>query len=339
VDHLGSPFRFYDPPLPQNLSNVNSGPDWPEVAQSALALWLQGGERADGVVSFTPEFMARVLAVVGPVAVPSYGETVTAQNVVERLNFYTHVQPPPPGSNRKAFLSPLGQAVMEKLVSAPVSQWGALASAVVRAFSARQLMVWTSDQAVERTLDHRGWTGALPATSGDFFYDAEFEYAAKDGRAITRTTDHEVSIQADGSANITTTITFANNQSPSPTDNPLLYVTVYGPAGATLDQSSSDLIASVEPTIAGHPAAGWFVAVPPSRTTTLKMTWNAPTVANRLGDGSWVYQVDWLPVVDNTGDVLNLRVLLPAGTRWKGPSPPSRVPLTQAVTGSWAYAS
>ncbi|MDP9075265.1 MAG: DUF4012 domain-containing protein, partial [Actinomycetota bacterium] len=336
---LASPFRFYNPPLPQSLANVNATPDWPQVAQSALNLWRQGGQAADGVVSFTPEFMARVLSVVGPVDVPSYGETVTADNVVERLDYYTHIQAPTAASDqRKAFLPPLGQAVMAKLVSAPVTQWRELASALGQALSARQLLVWSPDAAVESTLSRRGWAGALPPTAGDFFYNAEFEYSAKNGRGIKRTIDHQVTLRPDGSARLTTTITFANTLGTGAVNlNPLLYVTVYGPTGATVDTLASDLAASAEPAIAGHPAAGWFLALPPNGTATLKMTWNAPAVAIRQSDGSWRYQLHWLHVVDNPGDVLNLKIQLPGHGRWKGAAPPLQSSLTQDLAGTWTY--
>jgi Protein of unknown function (DUF4012) len=336
----GPPFNLSDPPIPETLANVNTSPDWPQVAQLALQLWRQGGQQGDGVVSFTPEFMARVLAVVGPVSVPSYNETVTAKNVIEKLNYYTHVLPPPPGTDRKAFLSPLGQAVMSKLISAPPSQWVGLATALGKAFGAGELLVWSRDSAVEAILARRGWDGAVPATRGDFFSVAEFDYESKNGGGITRSFDHDVTIGTDGSAHITTTITFTNHESAGPTnENPLLYVTLYGPAGATIDPSSPDLIASGEPTIAGHPAAGWFIGVPPNSTATLTVSWDAPEVALRLSNGSWEYQLHWRHVVDNTGDILHLHVTLPTHGRWIGPAPPAQSSLSQDLNGAWIYRS
>ena len=228
---------------------------------------------------------------------------------------------------------------MAKLVTVSASQWGAMAAALSQAFSSRQLMVWSRDHAVESTLARRGWDGALPATQGDFFANGEFEYASKNGRGIKRTIDDQVVIRTDGSARITTTITYTNTQPPGPANgaSSFFYVTLYGPAGAKVDESVSDPTASREPTIARHPATGWFVAVPPDETSTLKVTWDAPAVASHNADGSWTYRLRWLHVVDNTGDVLDLHVQLPGGARWQGAAPPTTTPLVHDLNGTWRY--
>jgi outer membrane murein-binding lipoprotein Lpp len=340
ADQVGSPFRFYDPPLEETFANTNTTPDWPHAAEVALKLWAAAGEApTDGVVSFTPQFLARILAVTGPVVVPGYNETVTAGNVVGRLDYYTHVLPPTtPGLDRKEFLSPLGQAVMAKLLQAPASQWRSLGAAVSKAFAARQLLVWSHDQTVQSTLVQRGWDGVLPATDGDFFYDGEFEYAAKNGRGLKRTFDEQVSLHADGSARVTTTLTINNTEAPSPVNNDVLtYYTLYGPAGAVLDPVASDPPFSLEPALGGHPAAGWFRTVAPNSTGTIKVVWDVPGLGQRRSDGSWQYALNFQHIVDNTGDVLDLKVDLPAGAHWDGKAPLTHANLDKDITGTWIY--
>ncbi len=337
---LGSPFRFYDPPLDQTLANVNATPDWPAAAQLALKLWQQGGEApADGVLSFTPEFLARVLAVTGPVSVPSYNETITSGNVISKLDYYTHGGvKPPPGVNRKEFLSPLGQAVMTKLLQAPPSQWRGLGTALGKAFAARELLVWSRDSSVQSTLDQRGWVGVLPSSDGDFFYDGEFEYGAKNGRGLKRTFDHHVVLHADGSAQVTTTFTIDNTEGPSQVnDNVLTYYTLYGPSGAVVNTDASDPPFGPEAALAGHPASGWFRTVTANSSGTIKVVWDVPTLGLPLSDGSWQYELRWLPVVDNTGDILKLTVDLPPGAHWVGNAPPATTALNHEVNATWGY--
>ena len=180
----GSPLRF-DTRLSQSLANVNTSPDWPQGAQLATRLWERGGEEpVQGVVSFTPAFLARILGVVGAVTLEEYGETITAANVIERLDYYTHIAPPEPGTDRKDFVAVLAQAVMSKLFDAPASQWDKLAQAFGAAFGNREAMAWSTDAEVGRVLADRGWDGSVPVTTGDFVYPAEFEYAAKHGREL-----------------------------------------------------------------------------------------------------------------------------------------------------------
>ncbi len=214
-EEAGSPFRLHNPPLKRTLSNVNNVPDWPQAAQLAANLWQAGGEApVDGVVSFTPGFMRRVLAVVGAVEVPAYGETVTADNINERMDFYTHQLPPPPGTHRKDFVAAVAEAVMQKLLEAPASQWEPLGQAMGQAFDAREALAWSSDPVVARALTERRWDGAFPAFTGDFFYGSEFAYASKNGRGLRRVFDHRVDLRPDGGARITTQITITNTGPP-----------------------------------------------------------------------------------------------------------------------------
>ncbi len=68
-------------------------------------------------------FMGRILSVVGTVSVPAYDETVTAENLNERLDFLTHQVKPSPGTGRKDFVAALAEVVMRKLLDAPAWKW------------------------------------------------------------------------------------------------------------------------------------------------------------------------------------------------------------------------
>jgi hypothetical protein len=209
---------------------------------------------------------------------------------------------------------------------------------VSAAFDAREAMAWGQQAVVQRALTAREWAGMLSATTGDFFYDGEFAYAAKNGRGLKRTFDHVVTIQPDGSGRVTTTVTIANTEPFSPTSNidSLSYLTFYGPAGARL-QGSSRLPDAAEPSLSGHPAEGWDLSAPPLGATTLTFTWSVPRLAVRRGDGTWHLQFQWMHLPAHTGDTLRLRVYLPLGWSWKGPAPPAVISLDHDVVNTWAF--
>ena len=240
ADEVGSPFRFRTPPIRRSLGNVNSGPDWPAAASLAAQLWVRGGEApVDGVISFTPGFLGRILTVTGPVTVADYGETVTAANLNARLDFQTHQAPPPPGTDRKDFVAALAEIVMQKLLAAPSSQWESLGRVMGAAFDAREAVAWSADEGVAAALAQRHWDGAFPAVRGDFFFNSEFAYASKNGRGIRRAYDHQVTLRPDGSARVTTTLTITNTEAAEErsTRAALAYLTIYGPEGAVLDEA------------------------------------------------------------------------------------------------------
>jgi hypothetical protein len=330
-------FKIPNPPVPQRLANVNATADWPAAAGLAMTMWQRGGEQpVDGVISITPEFLARVVGVLGPVAVPGYPDTVTSSNVVERIDYYTHVEAAALGANRKEFIVELARVVMQKLLDAPAATWDPLGRALSAGFDARESMAWSKQAVVQTAVTNRRWDGTLRATEGDFFYDGEFAYSAKNGRGLRRTFDHLVTVNPDGSGRVTTTVTIANTEPFSETTNldSLSYLTFYGPAGATLVSSSLSPDAS-EPSLSDHPAEGWDLSAPPLGTTTLTFTWSVPKLAVRQADGTWRYQLSWMHLPGHTGDTLHLRVDIPSGWRWKGSPPAAAVPLEHDVMGSW----
>lgn len=337
----GSPFRFFNPPFPRTIANVNTVPDWPQAARLAMELWNRGGEEpVDGVLSFTPSVLGRILSVIGPVRVPEYDDTVTAENIIARLDFHAHTTDPALRPNRKEFIGVLAETVLEKVLTAPSSQFKSLGAVLGQAFDAREAMAWSADRDVGADLARRHWDGAVPTGPGDFFLNGEIEYYAKNGRGIRRIFDHHVEIHPDGSARITTQITMLPRN--SDVDQAFhSYIVLYGPRGAALAEGS-DPPRSLEPAVGGHPAAGWFrgagLAVPQD---TLKVVWDAPDIAVRMPDGAWQYSLRWMRLPDHTGDVLNLSFHLPQGWRWRGPPPPTQfdLGLGRDLVGSWLLTS
>jgi hypothetical protein len=336
----GSPFRFARPPIRQTMSNVNDVADFTKAARLAVDLWKSSGETpVDGVVSFTPAFLARILGVLGPVQVPDYQETVSADNLIARFDYYTQQLETDPNANiaRKGFVGSLARVVLDKALGAPPSQWQAIGKAMGDGFAGREGMAWSTDASVAGALAERHWDGTLPEVAGDFFYNAEFSYAAKFDRLLRRSFDHHVVIHSDGSATITTTLVM-NNPGPPAGLNPgsLSYVTLYGPAGAVLGAVPEPPV-SPEPPMAGHAAAGWFLSAPPLGSATLQVVWEAPDIARRTAKG-WEYSLSWLRVPDHTGDELHLQVDLPDGWSWEDTGPPATFNLDSDVRGVWPIA-
>jgi hypothetical protein len=328
-EQAGSPFRLDTMLGPQTLPNVNNVADWPTAARLATDLWQRGGEQpVDDVLSLSTGFLVRALAVLGPVSVPEYNESVSAANAVARIDFHVHESPSDAATgNRKEFVSALAEAVLHKLLDAPASKWDGIGRAASQAFGARELMLWSAEPVVQGQLVARHWDGSLPPTVGDFFYQGEFEFAAKNGRGLRRGYDHDVALRPDGSARIT--ITDSEPERPGNVDS-LRYITLYGPAGGTLADGTEET-SSGEPPLANHPAAGWFRAAPPQGTTTITVVWDAPRVAHQLPDKTWAYGLYWMRVPDHTGDEVRLRVELPKGWHWKGDSPPGQMKLDKDI--------
>ncbi len=337
TSRLGGVFQFSSKP---SLANVNFLPDWNAAGRFAADLWKRGGEEpVDGVIGVTPAFLRELLTVTGPVQL-SGGETVSGDTLYAQFAFHTRqvALGSEPDSVRKGFATRVATSVLVSALAAPRSRWKDLAAAMGRSFDNREAMMWASDARVAAPLRERRWDGVLPEGTGDFVYNAEFSFGAKNGRELRRTFDHHVVIAKDGSAIVTTTMTVANSTAKdklNPTS--MAYVVMYGPEGARFSQRSENVVTPHEVVLGGHPAAGFFVDPQPFENDALTVVWSVAALGTRLRGDSWAYDLRFMHVPDHTGDVVNLRVDLPRGWKWLGENPPSTATLDRDLVGSWTY--
>jgi len=337
-DNLAGVFQFSSAPT---IANVNYLADWGVAGRFASALWSEGGEAPiDGVLGITLGFLRAILSITGPVTVPDYGEVVSAANLDSRFEFHTRqvALNLEDDTKRKDFAGQVAATSLQAALDLPRSRWRDLVGALAQSFDHREAMVWSRDASVERAVAERRWDGVLPAGEGDFFYDGEFSFGAKNGRVLKRTFDHHVKLDTDGSAVITTKITVFN---PAPKDrltpNSLVYATLYGPQGAVYSTRSTNAVNSNEPPLSGHPGVGFFFDPQTNATDTKTIVWSVPKLGIERGDGLWNYDLRFMNIPDHKGDVLNLTVELPRGWKWKGTAPPKTTVLDTDLVGSWAY--
>ena len=325
----------------QTLANVNSSPDWPADAQLAEQLWQEGGEApVDGVIGITPAFLARLVNVLGPVSVPAYGETVTGANLISRVDYWTHVETnfPQPGG-RKEFVAALSQAVFQRLLTAPASQWEPLAAAGAAGFSAGEAMMSSDDSSLSGPLAAHGWDDAFPpkaATAGDYFFESEFETTAKNGSSLRRTFTHDVTIRPDGSGLVSTS-TAIHDTAPASAGNfgSKAYIEAYGPAGSKLAPGSDAPFYPADTGWGSHPDDNWYTGAPPLGSVTLKSAFDDPHLLTHVSGNRWTYHLDFQRVTAHDGDTLDLAFQLAAGWRWDGAAPPATVPLDKDFVGTW----
>ena len=337
-ERLGGIFQFGQTP---SLANVNFLPDWTIAGNYAAGLWKRGGETpVDGVLGVTPGFLRQLLEVTGPINVPEYGETVSAENIIERFAFHTKqvALRLEDNSVRKGFAGQSAKAVLNASLSAPRSRWKDLGIALGKSFDKREAMMWSPDATVADPLSAWNWDGTLPRGEGDFFYNAEFSFGSKNGRSLQRTFDHHVVLKEDGSATITTKMTVANSV-PRDRLNPtsLAYVIAYGPTGARLSAAAKP-VTPHEVSLGGHPGSGFFVDPLPFEKDQFTVVWSSANLAQDLPGRDWSYDLRFMHVPDHKGDVVNLRVDLPGGGRGRATShpPPRRSMETLSVPGRTA---
>jgi hypothetical protein len=228
--------------------------------------------------------------------------------------------------------------VMTELETAPRSRLPQLAKGIGASFARSEAMAWSSNPTIEAALAQNGWDNSFPKASaaGDFFFDSEFEFAAKNGQGIHRDFSHTVTLNADGSGDAATTMVLDNTEPVSAMNHgDISYIVDYGPSGSTLAKGSDQPYYTEEPALGGHSLDDWLIDADQGATATTKVIFHDPTLLGYVSARHWVYYLNWRYLPGHPGDTLHLKVVLPKGWKWDGPGPPETVNLTRNFVGSW----
>lgn len=247
------------------LRDSNVSADFPTSARLAIDLYKQEtGNSVDGVISFTPVVIEHVLAIIGPIQVPGYNTTVTAQNLEDLLHFYQldnrgilkQIINQPNNtdtSQRKQFTSYLTTLMMTKVRSSSFDQIMAITHQVLADLKSKDLQMYFTDQATENVLMKYQYAGLLDrSTAHDGLYVVQENLSASKASQYVQTSLHDtVTLDSAGGATHILQMRLVYNQA-GPVygyDTYYDYVRVYVPPSSRL--LSSDGFSSGTPLCGG----------------------------------------------------------------------------------------
>ena len=196
------------------LRDSNVSADFPTSASMAVSLYkAEVGHQIDGVILFTPFLIEHVLQVIGPIQIPGYNETITAQNLEDRLHYYQQdnsgiakqaaVQS---GDNntsyRKRFTELLARLLMDKVRHAPPDEIISIAREMLHDLKTKDLQVYFTNQQVEDLLAHYGYAAQIDrSTTHDGLYVVQENVSASKASQFVKTIMHDtVTLDASGGA-------------------------------------------------------------------------------------------------------------------------------------------
>jgi len=207
-------YRSWWPFANWGLRDSNLSADFPTSAQIAVSQYQQETRhQVDGVILFTPMLIEHVLNVIGPIQIPGYNETITAQNLENRLHYYQQdnagiakqvVEQPgdTATSLRKRFTTLLAHLLLDKVRSAPPDELLAIAREMLYDLKTRDLQVYFTNPQVEALLTRYGDASQLDrSTMHDGLYVVQANVSASKASQYVKTTLHDtVTLDARGGA-------------------------------------------------------------------------------------------------------------------------------------------
>jgi hypothetical protein len=321
-----SAYTWFDlAPGSWGLRDSNLDADFPTVAKNAEQNYkIEGGNTPlQGVIAITPFLIQHALAITGPIAVPEYHETVTAQNLIDRIHYYQvgpgrqgQDTPSPDGKSsvRKHFTALLADQFFTRIHKLPSSALPNLFKLLVSSLQTKDLQVYLNSPVAEQllTLFHLDSSIQAPANDTLFVVDANIS-PDKASQFITNTLDDQVTIDEQGNTIHHTTITYDWKMNGEVYGSPLYrdYLRIYVPPGSILQAQQGWQPRGTGKAFGREVWAGFFT-LSYSQIRTLSFTWKEMGVAKKDTAG-WHYQYLIQRQAGSHWN-FNVRVLLPSCT-------------------------
>lgn len=207
-------YRSWWPFANWGLRDSNLSADFPTSAQIAIQQYqLEVGHNVDGVILFTPFLIEHVLQIIGPIHVPGYNDTITAQNLEDRLHYYQQdnagiakqvvYQPGDTStSDRKRFTGYLAHLIMDKVRHAPPDELLAVGQEVLHDLKTKDLQVYFSNPQAENLLMQYNDAAQIDrSTTHDSVYVVQANISASKASQYVKTIMHDtVTLDANGGA-------------------------------------------------------------------------------------------------------------------------------------------
>lgn len=209
-DMQGSLQKRVQAPEPLRLINArwefqdaNWWPDWPTSAEKIhwFYRWANGPS-VDGVVAIDLHVVQELLRLTGPISVPGYDITVTADNFAEVTQEQVELNYDKEANRPKQFLADLAPVLIERLQQVLSEQGGEVAALLGQAVREKHVLVYRTDVAAETTLKRLGWAGDMATVPAgvDTLNIVHTNIAGQKTDAVVRdAVRHSVHIAADGS--------------------------------------------------------------------------------------------------------------------------------------------
>jgi Protein of unknown function (DUF4012) len=367
VDLLDKPFKFaghtipYPPaynwfvhylaPSSWSLRDSNLDADFPTAARyGELNYQREGGNvPVQGVISITPFFIQQILNITGPISVPEYHETITAQDLVARIHFHQLgpagegpdyiASPDGHSSLRKRFTSYLAQYLLTRVKQLPPSAWIKFVKVFAQAVRPKDIQIYLNASAAENILLRNHLAGAIESPSGDSLMVVDANVGGNKANSfISSSVRDRVTIDSAGDATHRVTLRYAWTKSGNVYGPGLYkdYVRVYGPSESTLTKQDGWQPLGTSTAFGSRVWAGFFTLLY-GQTRTITLEWTSYGAARHDAAG-WHYRYVLQPQA-GIQRLVELQTMLPAcavvTNKWGGVVSKNKqeVAFTQALAG------
>lgn len=190
--------RFFDyKKAPFEIGEAEWDPHFPTSARLSETMFKSAtGSVVDGTISIDPYAIEALLAVTGPVDVPSYG-SFNQDNFFAQVDFIVNVKQGP--ASGKEALPAIAKAIIARVLDQPASKWPKLFSTLGQEAGGRHVQAYLHSPELARAVVAARYDGAILAGSDDYLMVVDGNVGAtKSDYYMTKSADIKVELPASG---------------------------------------------------------------------------------------------------------------------------------------------
>jgi len=168
------------------------------------------GTSPDGIIAVNLFVIEDLLELIGEVSLPSYNETINAKNLYEKAQFISESEFFPGSTQKKTFLTTLGDKVIKELFSLNPEALPQLMNTLYETMLERDLIINLKSGKVREVLYENNWDGRLAHGGGDFLYVVDSNLGTnKANFEVSKTVNVDIrNTNRDGSFEITLNLNY-----------------------------------------------------------------------------------------------------------------------------------
>lgn len=154
--------------LTLRIRDANFDPSFPKSSEQIRALYEGAtGVKVDGIVAVDLGFVKSMMSALSPIFLSTYNETVTSENLSERVQFHSEANYASGGSNKKTFLSLLSQKFLEQALALNKDKYLPVIKSILSSLEEKHLLVELYTPSASN-LANLGFRGEIKQVPGDF---------------------------------------------------------------------------------------------------------------------------------------------------------------------------
>lgn len=238
--------------------------DFALSAKSILSFWSDAGQPTmDGVIAMNVDLLEGILEDTGPIELPEYGKTFTAQNVRQELQMAVEHEYDKRENAPKKIIGDLLPVIIDRVKTADKALLQKLGKRLIQALETKQIQVYFTREEEQAVFARFGWTGEWKKPIGDTFAVIASNIAGqKTDTVIQEQVTRHVNINEKGEITVRVELKREHQGVKGQTFtgvNNVAFIRFYAPIGSTLISSegfnapSSSLFEPVDPTDEASP--------------------------------------------------------------------------------------